>query len=326
MAAKIKTEAKPARQDTFRVDPADVKNGRNARMVEAADYAETVRRLAVDLFLNGQLQPVECRRDKDNTLIQNFGFTRKAAVELLRAGFDATDPRTGSVTRFHDPDARLWVKVVDCGPDEAFLRGVKENLERKDTTDLQEALQHQEIRTTMGWTDARIAREYGYTNQNRVAALSKLLTLSEKTKTAVHAGKLALYTALDTLKIDDPEEREAVLDGAVTEKGRVDGALVRKMIRDNLAAKAAPVPDIDTADGPDAAPVLSPSEAAESAAPAKAVKRTLAELKGFIAEVIDEHTVADAGVKELFAALAKWVEGTVADRTLWKQIAELRSK
>lgn len=321
MAATINVEHADAvkRQDTFKVVPSDILPGINARNVdgksEDPDYAAKVQKRAISIAIEGQLQPAGVRRDEQNRLVQTFGFTRRDAVELLRKGFVATDPRDGEAHTFHDPNALLWVKVEDCSEDDAFLRSIKENIERDDVTDYQEAKQHAALRERLSWTDAAIARFYGYTNQNRVAALSKLLDLPEKRQQQVHEGKLALYTAIETLKIKDEAERERILDGALV-GDKIDGSAVKKMLRDaslkavEKAVEAGTVVELDD----------KPKKRGRKPAVEGGIKRSTSDLRKFCEEVCDENTHCKPKVKELFADLKKWIDGGCQDKTLWNRI------
>lgn len=325
MAIKIKVEdtAALSRQDTFRIAPSDAKRGRNSRMVPAPDYAETVLKRAQSIAEHGQLQPAEVRRLDDNSLELVAGYTRADAVQLLRDGFTAIDPKTGEKKEYKDEKATLWVKVVDVTADEAFLRSITENLQRKDTTDLQEALAQNELRVTQGWTDSMIARFYGKTNQNRVAALAKLLLLPDDVQQKVHTGKLALYSALDTLDLD-PETRANLLDGATDDTGKVQGATLRKLLRDHYDATgdapAAEAPEApETGETPDADPKGAGVEKDDSDDPKakKHVKRNVKDLERFYAEKKEEAGDAlSPAAGELLDIMVLWFKGRRTDKYL----------
>ncbi len=305
------------RQDTFRINPLDVKDGRNSRMIPAPDYKETVLKRALSIAKQGQLQPAEVRREDDKTLTLVSGYTRRDAINLLREGFTAIDPDSGEKAEFRDPSATLWVKVVDVGPDEAFLRSISENLQRKDTTDLQEALAQSELRTTMGWTDSKIARFYGYKNQNRVAALQKLLQLPEDVQVLVHSGKIALYTALDTLELD-PETRATLLDGATDETGKVQGSVLRGLLR---KLKDEPVPAIDAGETDEEGDAGEP-EAGGKRTPAKPhdktkrIPRTRKDLERFAAECSEADGSLTDAAGELLDVLVLWFKDQRTDEYL----------
>ena len=324
MAAKIKTEVKPTRYETYRLDPADIKKGRNSRMVPAANYKETVQARAVSIFKQGQLAPCEGARDKDGKVVLTFGFTRLDAVVLLRSGFDAIDPDTGETVHFVSPDLRVWINVVDASVDECFIRAWKENIERTDTTDLQEALAQQEIRTTMGWTNARIAREAGYTNQNRVSALEKLLCLPDDVQALVHEGKLALYPALDTKDLT-PEDRAKVLEGSTGRDGKIGGAALRALIRElDEAREAARTAEVDPGtpipedDGEPAKPSTVVEESTSDSTPKK-VKRTATELQNWLAEAGAREGLSKSGL-DLIGTLSLWLRGERTTGTLWTKL------
>ncbi len=296
MAMKISTENKADRQDTFHIVPSDIKKGRNARMIPSANYKQNVIDRAVSIAEKGQIQPAEAYRNEDNTLTLSLGFTRYDAVDLLRAGFE----EAGKF--YHDPDAKLWVKVIDSDSDSAFIRGIIENLERDDTTDLQEALAQSELRTTQGMTDTQIAKLYGATNTNRVAALQKLISLPDNVQQLVHTGKLALYSALDTLKLSE-DERTAVIDGSTNPKGRVEGQVLRKLIRDLTEGKAG--------DGEEAG--FEDDEPEEGEPKAPSLKRTVKEFRTFVSAVTAEGDEGEGyadRVNDLLFGLVEWFNGT----------------
>lgn len=308
-------------QDTFHVNPADVKPGRNSRMIEAADYMDRVVDRAISIYKRGQLQPVEARREGDKSLTLTLGFTRRDAVIMLRNGFTAIDPDTGEETFFQNKEALLWVAVTDCDVDQAFLRGIAENLERNDTTDLQEALAQQEIRTTMGWCDAQIARFYGYTNQNRVMHLNKLVCLPEDVQQKVHKKQLALHAALLTEGLGD-DERKAVIDACADGKGKVDGAALKAMIRDLIGGKAETsaeseeTPEEATEEGGEEAEAKPKKKASAS------LKRSVKEFAGFAHDMGDTSGVKDS-VKNLFNTLVLWFANEKTDKQLWNAIDKL---
>lgn len=320
MASSFTSTEKTARQDTFKVSPADVKRGRNSRLIGSPDYAKKVADLAYSIYTNGQIAPSEVRKDDEKALVLSSGFTRADAVELIRKGFKYVDVTSGVETEIRDPEFKLWVAIRDVTADEAFLRGLRENLDRNDTTDLQEALAQQELRTAYGWTETQIARFYGYTNQNRVATLCKLLALPEDVQQKVHRGELALHAAV--LCKDhglSAEETAAVIDGATSGKGKVEGNVLKKLIRDLLdkkdadavaaaeAARAAVPVVTDDTERPGEEKVTATVTSDESEK-VKKIKRTAKEFQNFAAEIVEREGV-DERLQDLFAALTNWIDG-----------------
>lgn len=314
--------------------PAEITEGRNSRVVAEANYLDTVQARALDIAVHGQITPVEAYRTEGLDGLYHYtlisGFTRKAAVELIRAGFTAVHPITGVEQLFHNPDLKLRVSVVDIKPDQAFIRGIIENVARKNTTDLQEAEAQDVLRQEYGWTDAAISRLYGYTNQNRVAKLRQLLKLDSKTQTLVHEGKLALHAALDTESLT-PAEREEIF-AAAADGDKVRGETVRSLVRDLYAAKAeaskasaTPAKDI-----PDAGALESDRVGGEVGkledppADPKKIKRSKTEFRNWLAEVAAREDVqAKDVVSDFLGCLDKWLEGDRTDTTLNKKFNAL---
>lgn len=323
MAIAIKTSEKAARQDTYRVAPQDVTPGRNSRIIPAPNYKQVVERLAVSIVKHGQLQPSEVRRLDDNSLVCVDGHTRHDAVKLIREGFEAIDPDSGETVRFHDPARLLWVKVTDLSEDDAFLHSIKANADREDTTDLQEALAQAELRTTLGWTDSKIARFYGYTNQNRVADLAKLTCTAEAVKTAVHEKRLALANAVLFIKHGlSEDEQVAFLDAAKDDSGKVNGPKLKKLLREKFEG----VEDGDEDEGgyepvspvdPKTPPALDPSSEGDESPidetvpkPVKKfVPRTAKDFQRWFAENTTDESKLNDGAAELFNVLSLWFKG-----------------
>ncbi len=307
MSAKISTEHATKHVETRRVHPSDLKRGRNSRMIPAVNYQQTVTDRAISIAKSGQLQPCEARRLEDKTLELTYGFTRFDAVVLLRNGFTATDPDSGETATFHDPEATVWVKIVDTDADSAFLRSISENQERKDTTDLQEALAQNELRTTRGWTDTKIARFYGYSNQNRVMTLEKLLRTPASTQEAVHEGRLALSNAI--LGVDhglSAEEQAKLIEESNTD-GKVSGPALKALLRGMVESKAAPAEE--------------PAEE-KSEPKAPSIKRSAKDLERFFEQMkADESTLSDNGA-ELLGVLVQWFKGRRTDDYLRSAINE----
>lgn len=282
MAAKIITENKFARQDTFRVHPADVKPGRDSRVVPAPDQDAIDKKLAVSIITYGQKQPAPVRRDDEKKLVTVAGNTRHRAVQLILDGFEFD-----GVVYPPNPDARLWVVVEDLTDDEAFDAGVIENQDRTQTTDLQEAHAHDYYRTERGFNDTEIAKHYGYTNTNRVAALKNLLAAPEPVKQANHAGKLALDTALKIAKL--PEEKQAEAIKKIEAGEKVTSGAIRKEA----------------------------NKEEDGVQKSKFEKRNVSDFKDFVAGAADN---TDKTHEELLGRLVEWFAGKIGDKALWNTL------
>lgn len=167
----------------------------NSRIVNNPDVEAKIASLAESIAASGQLQPIQAYANDDGTYTPIFGFTRVAAC--LHA------------------NVPVETVVVDR-PEEktAFILGIRENHDRSDLTDVQEALQQRRLRTEFKLKDAEIARVYGYNNQNRVLALKKLLRLEQSVIDAVHEGRLSLSAALEAAKVDAEKRAAAAEEGS----------------------------------------------------------------------------------------------------------------
>ncbi len=288
MAATVNLEFAFSRQDTLRVSPKDVRTGRDSRVIPAANQDDLDKQRAVSIINDTQLQPVPVRRDADLKLVTVAGNTRHRAVQLIHDGFEYD-----GVAYPPNPEATLWVAIQKMTDDEAFDAGVIENSQRNDATVLQEALAQDVYRQERKLNDTEIAKRFGYSNTNRVAALKKLLACDEGIKQAAHAGKLSLDAALKLQS--QPEDKRAEALAKIEAGEKVTAASVKKQANED-------------AEGDDEG-----DEATEK----KFEKRSIKNFKDFVADAKDN---ADQTHAELLEKLGDWFAGKVGDRALWNTL------
>lgn len=323
LSEKAKTE------QTLRINPADAKDGKNSRMIAAANYLDNVTKVALSIAKNGQIQPAVVRKLEDNTVEMVAGYTRRDAVAMLREGFTVTDTDTGEEAKFHDPKVLLWVKVTNLDPSEAFVQSIRENQDREDTTDLQEALAQSELRTTLGWTDTKIARLYGYTNQNRVMNLSQLLCCPKEIQNAVHEGRMALSVAILGEKHDLTAEEQLALLESSSDDGKVSGPAYKQLLRALLEKKGTDLPPATPEPEGTPAPEgkkKDPWEEPEEKAPkTKTVKRTAKDFERFFSENKEDPTAFTDNAAELAGVIVLWLAGKRTDEYLRNKFNEYAS-
>lgn len=317
MATKLQTTEKPTRRDVFGLSPDDVVRGRNTRLTRDTnpEYPEIVKRLAVDIAKRGQLQPAVAHRDDDNRVVLDAGETRLDAIILLRKGFETADPDNGETRTFHDPHAKLDVivethKLTD---EDTFVRSYMENVKREDFNPIDEADAQQVLREEYKWSDVRIARESGQTNQNRVMALKKLVTAREYIRDLVRDGKLGLYVYSENLFGMSDENVKAAIDHARDpESGKIEGAKVREYLRNVLSG----------------VPVQQPEEQqSEEKAPKgpRVPKRTVKDFNTFTENYCsDENEERNDRAVKLLQTIQRWLACDLkTDTQLIKALSEI---
>ena len=199
------------RSDMFLVDPTKILVREDLRGRRYPPSDEAILRRAVSFYRYGQIQPCEVRlithADVKNVPVLNSGFTRTAAARLLRDGFVVPDGFEEEVVteagESHIPpvqagqfiqraDFQLQVRHVKCNDTDALVRNIVENNDRDDTSDIDDAHNHERLRRDCGWTNAEIARLYNYGSggQNKVSRLSRLLELPEPIQLRIHLGDI----------------------------------------------------------------------------------------------------------------------------------------
>jgi ParB-like chromosome segregation protein Spo0J len=215
------------RSDLLHVDPFQVEMKEELRGRRYLPTESDVVNRALSILKHGQLQPVQARRVENNKLVLVLGFTRTAAVRLIREGFHCDN------TFHHDPEFMLAVKVVDCQEKEAVIRNIVENNERNATSDIDDAHNQRRLKENHGFSDNDIASLYGYSSTVKVGRLRKLLRLSDEEQLLVHLGKLATSAAVE-LSDRPAEERAEIIKNLQQEEGKINGADVTDQIREHV--------------------------------------------------------------------------------------------
>jgi len=231
MAIKLTAGDETRRVDTFLLNPFDiiVDEANRGRVIPPTD--DQIKELALSMLQNGQIQPVECRRDTDSRPVLVLGFTRCAAARLIRTGFD-----TGEGLYAQAPDFKLKVNLVDNNDEAAFLRNIAENRDRNATSIIDDIHNWRKLSDMYGKTDAEIAALYKCSTTH-ISRNRKLLKLSRATQIQVHRGELTVAAAL-ILADEVPEASHAdVIEAVLHDKGAVTGAGITDHLR-KLSRKA----------------------------------------------------------------------------------------
>ncbi|HEY7331254.1 MAG TPA: ParB/RepB/Spo0J family partition protein [Gemmataceae bacterium] len=225
------------RADLFSILPENivVNEAENGRAVPHSQ--EEIEALANSILTYGQQQPVVVRRIEDKKVALVSGYGRYKAVSHINR-----------VLRLENP-VKLQCKVVDCNPEEAFVRNIVENNERAATTPVDDAHNQRRLREEFGWTEQRIAdfykRSVAYISQ-----LRKTLQLSQPIQQAVAKGNMAVSAALDLVELTEAARQKAVAEATDQASGKVDSEVIRKKVRDkkieNGQAKARTMREVRT--------------------------------------------------------------------------------
>lgn len=319
MATKINVAHDFRRGDVFGIDPFDVEVREDLRGRHVPPDPEKVVERAISMYTYGQLQPVEVRRLADNRLLLTMGFTRTAAARLLRTGFDGPDPDKPDATkRYQDEKFLLRVTVADCNDEEAFQRNLIENMDRNDTSPIDDAHNHERLRRLYLWEDQRIAAFYRYKDPGKVTRLRKLLLLDAEKQMLVHNGHLSVDGAIMLLDLDAEAQKE-VVQAATRATGRVDGKALRTQVREHHLRDAEPPPPATNGHAATAPDTL--KLAATPKAEPKAIARTLADVREFFeAQKVDAEQPA---IRKFAGEFLAWIAGKKADKAMQGALGRL---
>ncbi len=304
MAIRINAGKNVRRSDVFHVEPSQVVIREELRGRRTPPGDDAILAMAVSLLDYGQLQPCIARRIKDDKVQLVAGFTRAAAARLIRDGFTDEEGQ-----QRHDADFMLQVRIQDMNDEDAFVRNVVENCRRNETSPIDDAHNQQRLRHNYGRNDAEIARLY-QCSPNKVGHLRRLLMLPNELQALVHSGKMSVSSALDMLGLPD-SDRDLALKAAMLENGKVNGAEIRRQVREHHLA--------DEGDA-SAATVVDGATVPDAPAPKRGHKpRTPREIKAFFAD----QEWADERAQKLAKAFLKYVDGKVTDKYMLGVVGEI---
>ncbi len=277
------------RSDVFILDPNEIYVNEADRGRFTPPLEEQIIDLALSILEYGQIQPVECRKIEGNRLKLTMGYTRMAAIRLIREGF------TYEGETYHDPLLRIKCMVTNHNEEVAFKHNIVENQHRNQTSPIDDAHNQERLRDKYGMADRDIAKLYGM-QSNQIARLTRLLSLDKSQQELVHSGSMSVDAAITLL--DAPEDKRAGMIAAAIVNGKVKGTAVKNQVRDHHLR--------------DANPPVAPGAPAPKAGTYKAVPRSIRDVREFFeAEALGE------GYKARFAGvMVSYIKGEVQNDVL----------
>ena len=208
------------RTDLYMCDPKDIlvdvnENGANARWAPVGeDFIESLVR---SFEIHGQLQPIQVKKNGDGTVKLTAGYNRLQAA--LR--YNELHP---------DKPMKLQAKIVTCNDEEAYVRSILENKERRETSPMDDAFNQRELREKFGYKDKQIADLYQVV-QSQISTLKKLLLLPRDLQEKVHKRLLTVQAAVELSALSEDEQRKVVGESTGDGSEKVNNGEVIERVR-----------------------------------------------------------------------------------------------
>jgi ParB/RepB/Spo0J family partition protein len=263
------------KSDLFLIDPAEIVVDAAANGRASGHTDEEIEALAASILEYGQQQPCVVRRIAENRVQLVSGYGRYRAVSLVNS-------------RQPDNQIPLRCTATVCNDEEAFLRNLVENNDRKSTTPIDDAHNQRRLREVFGWDDERIKKFYGR-SITHLRQLEKLLTLDNETQAKVSGKKMSVQTALDLAELHQPERKATLEEATHPETGAVNGQTVRKVVREKAQATGGKKP------------------------------RTLAEVRNYF----DDLSGGDGPEKTFCKTIVDFIAGKIGERKMKSALEEL---
>jgi ParB-like chromosome segregation protein Spo0J len=296
----IEIYGNPTRSNNiFNVPPADIIVREELRGRYAPPSEEAIIGLAISIKENGQIEA--CRGSKikhqENRIELTAGFSRFAAVQLLREGFDFEG------IRYHVPAQLLKVEVSSgCEAIDALKMNIAENKERNQTSAIDDAANIRRLEKH-GMTLEEIAKFYRWPF-SKVEQTVSLLSLSEEDRMRVHLGIIPFSGALALLTVA-PEDRPAIIEEATGPTSgetpeKVKGTAINRVIRERH--------------------LTNNPEHGQAPTKVKNLARTYSEVKEFLQA---ESVSGSPRSKSLASTLLEFAAGTISQddmKTTWDKL------
>lgn len=216
-----------------------------------------------------QMEPVLCRIVGERNIELVFGYGRYLAAKYIN---DELQP---------DNPIRLQCIVKKMSDEEAFLSAIEENLQRRETTPVDDAHAQRTLRELYNWTDEAIAEKYKKSVQY-IGKLSEILVLSAPLQAEVANGTMSVDAAVNVAKLPE-EERSDVVKVAKEEDGKVNAQTVATIVRLPKGRRKKKVEEAKTEERKLTSAELRKEVAGHKAAiGGKQPKRNIAEVKEFL--------------------------------------------
>jgi ParB family chromosome partitioning protein len=178
-------------------------------------------RLADSLRSRGQLQPIRVRWDEGRGVyVIIMGERRWRAARLA-----------GLAT------LRCVVQEPPESSEELLALQLVENALREDLRPIEQAKAYRRLMDAHGWSGSQVARELAV-DQSVVSRALSLLGLPETVQAQVDSGVLAIRSAAEIARLEDPETQEKVAKAAVAEGLKRDE--VSELVQAVKARRGAP--------------------------------------------------------------------------------------
>jgi len=184
---------------------------------------EKIRERAIDMLVNGQLQPVGVKKalDKDKRPQLVFGYLRTLAARYINAeilpkgGVDVDGEWLEVKAPF-----KLWVSKFEGDDRSSLIKNVVENLSREGTT-VMDMVMNQERLLKLNMTEEEVAKIYRTPVEN-VRRNRQLLSLPRPVQTYIHRGILTAEAGFHLLTVSEDVQKEII---AEAEKEAEEGGL-----------------------------------------------------------------------------------------------------
>ena len=198
--------------DLFSIFPQDIVVDPTKNTRKVPHTPEQVQALAQSILANRQQQPAVVRRIDGNRVQLVAGYGRWQAVNHINSILQPDNP------------VRLQCKVSDLNEEEAFIASLVENLDRAETTPVDDAHAQRVLRETYLWEEERIAAFYRK-SVSHLGKLREVLKLSTPIQKEVSDGNLSVDGAVALAKLPE-RERMDVVETTKDANGKVNAQAV----------------------------------------------------------------------------------------------------
>lgn len=310
-----------SKQTIIKANPSDlvsIQEENLSRALTLEQRAEEVKQRAVDLFDNGQTQPVRCYPGKGGKPHVYIGHTRVAAGKLLREGFQVPTGETETVPgekegetverpvfrTVHNPDFQVEYVLDDISADEAVIRGLSDNFQNFKPNDLDLARAAKALQEKYpDMTDKRVTEILAVSDPFKIGRVKKLLNLPVVVQEAVQHGNLATVAALEIVEAEGDARRAAVNLVKEAAKAEAAGETAKYPTQGQVKAairEASGITTTTTNNGPGGNQIRTDFQVLES-------------------EIKDDATVPDE-YKEFLGETLRYLTGRITFKTWQKKV------
>lgn len=198
----------------------------NPRAPSERHTPDEVMALAQRIIKEGQDTPAMGRKVAGGQIKLVAGYGRHKAFTLINTVLQPDKP------------LKMQIRIQDMNAEEAYVKAIRENLDRKETKAVSDAHAQRVLRELHFWSEEQIAELYEK-SVSYIGLLRKIVNLGKEVQEQINNGSLAVSNAVTLSELPESDHAQVIAEAKDQSTGKVDGGVIRERVRQHKARTGA---------------------------------------------------------------------------------------